>query len=344
MNKKALTKVLSPAQAKAQYSRAGQRNGKPHFTTPTKQVLSFSDEFRAKLLSSGPILNLGFACAFRCAFCYVESLMGRHSVVLRIRKQTGLNFKNFSLTRANPLPVLESELLYRDQSPRYTEPGIVFTSSLIDPCANTEILQTTLQACLLILKHTPWEIRVLTKSALITSLAQGLAAHKDRVLFGLSTGTLDDRVARQVEAGASSPTARIMALEWLHQNGFQTFGMICPILPQADYDRCADQVRTRILPLVSENVWGEVINARGESFDETIAALGAAGATNSQAAMQNVHNHKPAWEQYARRTFEALAAVVPVEKYRFLQYVQPGHTNWWRQQTSRGAVLLGKNA
>ena len=41
------------------------------------------------------------------------------------------------------------------------------------------------------------------------------------------------------------------------------------------YTQFAAEVAARILPFVTEFAWAEVINARGKSFDATIAALGA---------------------------------------------------------------------
>jgi len=339
---KIITNQLTKSQNKAVYTASGKKNGKPHFTTPTKQVLSKSTDFAQKQLCTGSILNLGLGCGFQCTYCYVPNQMARHAVPGRIQKKAGLSLGEISLLRKNPLPVLESELLYADGSPRFTAKAVVFTSTLVDPCANKEILDLTLGACRLVLQHTPWTIRVLTKSAAVVQLARGLEDFKSRVIYGLSTGTFDDRVARHVENGASLPTARIGALKTMHHEGFQTFGMVCPILPQNDYDRFANEVAERILPHVSENIWAEVINARGEAFKATIAALGKAGAEPTQVKMQRVNDDKAAWEVYARTTFEALAKVIPNERFRFLQYVQKGQSDWWQAQVIRGAVLLGK--
>lgn len=341
---KTLIKPLTPAQLNAVYTSCGTQNGKPHFTTPTKQVLSFSDEFMEKKLCTTPTLNLGMGCGFECSYCYVPGSMSRHSVVCRIQKETGHSLGDISLVRENPLSVLQKELLYADGTPRYNDHQVVFTSTLVDPCANKEILAMTMAACLLVLKHTQWTIRVLTKSAAVVVLARGLAEYKERVIYGLSTGTFDDKLALYVEKGASSPTARIRALETLRHGGYQTFGMVCPVLPQADYVGFAAEVAKRILPFVTENCWVEVINARGKAFSATIDALGKAGDTVTKTAMQAVHDDKAEWENYARATFEALSAVVPADKYRFLQYVQAGQTSWWRNQVMRGAVLLGANA
>ena len=53
---------------------------------------------------------------------------------------------------------------------------------------------------------------------------------------------------------------------------------------------------------------------------------------------------REAWENYARATFVAHTSVLPPQKLRFMQYVQPGQTLWWREGQHRVAVLLGKGA
>lgn len=338
------TTNLTPAQQRAKYNLAGQSHGKPHYTTPAKQILSFSEEFKKKELCTGPTINLGLACDYQCSYCYVPGLMGRHPTVLAIGKTSGNKHQEISLTKSDPLPTLKRELLYADATPRFMAHEVVFTSTLIDPCSNKEMLANTLGACKLVLAHTPWTIRLLTKSAAVVQLAKELVGDKDRVIFGVSTGTLDDNVARHVERGASSPTARINSLRTLAESGFQTFGMICPILPKTDLEAFADEVASKILPYVTEHVWAEVLNARGSSFRNTIEALKQAGDWGGQIALQKVHSNKATWEEYARDTFAALGARVQAGKFHFLQYVQEGQTTWWRNQMHRGAVLLGKYA
>lgn len=342
---KPMTNQLTPAQQRAQYTDTQTtRNSKPHFIAPTKQVLSYSEEFAKKQLCSGLTINLGMGCGFQCAYCYVPGQMARHPLVNRIRKETGLKLGEISLTRESPAHVLQRELLYADGTPRFRTLEIAFTSTLIDPCANLEILAQTREACLLVLQHTPWSLRVLTKSALVPRLATELQQYKDRLIFGLSTGTFDDTTARFLERGASPPTARLAALKTLHVQGFRTFGMICPVLPQKDYNVFAREVAERVLPFVTDNMWAEVINPRGKSFTQTIEALGKAGNFSAKYGFMRVKNDKCAWEEYARATFAALANVVPASKLRFLQYVQDGTAKWWREQSVKGAVLLKPRA
>jgi hypothetical protein len=70
---------------------------------------------------------------------------------------------------------------------------------------------------------------------------------------------------------------RIEALHWLQDNGFRTFGMICPSLPQSDYLAFASEAAHKLRVDRCEEVWAEVVNVRGESLHATITALQGAG-------------------------------------------------------------------
>ena len=60
--------------------------------------------------------------------------------------------------------------------------------------------------------------------------------------------------------------------------------------------------------------------------------------------MEETFKNADSWEQYCRELYEAFAAVIPPEKYRFLQYAKMRHIAWWKQHAGGGAILLGKSA
>jgi len=166
---------------------------------------------------------------------------------------------------------------------------------------------------------------------------------KQRVIYGLSTGTLDEALARAIEPDSPLPTKRLEALKELQQEGFRTFAMLCPILPQ-DPVAYAKEAAKRIDFAACEHVWAEVLNRRGASMQRTAQALEEAGLITWAQQLRRVfgNDSTPAWEAYARDTFNALAGVVPAGKLRFLQYVRPESLDWWTAQEERGAILLGK--
>src|SRR5947208_2637146 len=54
-----------------------------------------------------------------------------------------------------------------------------------------------------------------------------------RMIFGVSTGTFDDRLAAAFEEGTPLVSKRINSLHVLQDNGFRTYAMVCPSLPFA---------------------------------------------------------------------------------------------------------------
>ena len=319
-----------------------------------------SPEFGIKLLCDGLVFNLGDACAFSCEFCYVKAIAWKFTkdVVDRYngleRRACGggspLDFHEVVIRRANALQVLESQLIRRDGRPQYPDPDdrrVVFSSTLVDVAANMELLKETAEACRLILESTGWQIRLLSKSNLLAKLVEFIPErHHRRLIFGFSTGTLDDRASRAIESGAPHVSRRIKALHWLQDRGFRTFGMICPSLPQSDYSKFSRDICAAIRIDRCEHVWAEPVNIRSAAMPRTIAGLLREGLREEAEMLQGVHGPGTGalWEDYARQTFLAHARNIPPDKLRFLQYISTGSATWWARLRKKGAVLLGTDA
>ncbi len=181
------------------------------------------------------------------------------------------------------------------------------------------------------LRLTSFDLRLLSKSP---ELAYTVAAQlrerlpeptRRRVIFGLSTGTLDDRIAPAIEP-VPLPSKRLKALHWLQDKGFRTYGMLCPILPQEDPGAYAKLAMASIRAERCEQVWAEPVNFRvggkaeqGENEDAMLqrnsfqATLRGLASKTKEAAVrfEEVALDSDAWEQYCRRTFEALLAAAP---------------------------------
>lgn len=342
--------VLTKAQARATYVWTKKyRNGKPVFWVPSRRIISAKSAFEHKKLCDGPTFTLGLACYFSCLFCYVWGQLSRNASVLRILKETGLTFDQIAIERDNPLPFLQGEVIGKDGRPKFRDPNdrrVIFASPLVDVAANLPAAQATIAACKIILKNTYWQIRLLSKSAFLQTVAEGLADYQDRVIYGLSTGTFEDPLAQIFELRASTPTARLRTLHWLQDHGYRTFAMICPVLPQDDYHKFAAAAVRQVRADRCEHVWAEVLNVRGRSLVQTCAGLRQSGFEDEAQRLERVSGpkNKSAWEAYARAIFQAMSEVVPPQKLRFLQYVQAGQVGWWRQRQRFGALLLGAHA
>lgn len=343
-------------------------NGKPVLTRPAKTIINMESGFKDKLLCDGPTFSLGDACAYNCSFCYVPAMMAKAGYIPKAHKHAAMVVR-----RENALDVLRMQLLTLSKCkgffvPKYADPTdqrVIYSSPLVDVAANMDLVRETIEACSIILKYTHWHIRLLSKSNLLPHVARGLikAANDSkgaftvndtarRMIYGVSTGTLDDGQAAAFEQGCPKPSKRIESLHWLQDEGFRTFGMLCPSLPQRNYTQFAQDLLHAIRPEKCEHIWAEVMNVRGSSLSNTVSALHHAGFEWQASALQRVSEDTGAWEEYARATFHALrfnlaphthlAGGMP--RLRFLQYVTPRTRDYWAEYTTQGAVLLGAAA
>jgi hypothetical protein len=116
--------------------------------------------------------------------------------------------------------------------------------------------------------------------------------------------------------------------------------MICPSLPQTDYEKFSQDMAAALRAEKCEHIWAEVLNARGESFTRTLSALSKADYHWEADEFAHVSRDKEAWELYARRTFTAHARTFAPGQLRFLQYVTKDSRPWWSARSKKGAVLL----
>lgn len=319
-------------------------NGKPVIEVDATTVINFASGFSHKLLCDGLTFSLGSACAYTCAYCYVPDIMRRNPHNL----DEGLDHSSIVVRRRNSIEVMERQLTYKSGSPKFDDPNdqrVIFASPLVDVAANMELVRETIEACRLILTLTHWRIRLLSKSNLLPEVAEALANHKSRVIYGISTGTLSNGLARAFEPDAPLVSKRIESLHRLQDDGFRTFGMICPSLPQSDataYARFAQECATAIRADRCEHVWAEAMNVRGDSLLNTTKALRDAGYSAEATRLNQVSQDGPEWEEYARSTFEAHAGVYDSQpgKLRYMQYVTKATRPYWESRKAAGAVVL----
>lgn len=343
-------------------------NKKPVLEIEARSVINFKSAFEEKLLCDGPTFSTGMACAFSCSYCYVAGMFNRtpgDSPYNQAMKELGLEHERTVVRRKDALQTLVRQLTDAKGRPKFkADPNdrrVIYSSPLVDVAANMELVAETVDCCKAILALTHWQIRLLSKSPLLVKVAILLHrmvefdpacgfTHEEvdrRMIYGLSTGTLDDRVARAIEPDVPLASKRVAALRELQDNGFRTFAMVCPSLPQKDYLQFAIDMKEALRYEKCEHVWAEVINVRGQSFVRTQSALLAAGLEAEAELLASVSGagSSEAWENYARRTFSAHAFVMNFMqgKLRFLQYVTPASLGWWSCPSyGHQAVLLGR--
>lgn len=338
-------------------------NGKPVLHRPAKTVLNMKSAFAEKHLCDGPTFSAGDACAYSCSFCYVEAMT--HKLLRHDHSDLkDLDHMDIVVRRKEAVETLRKQILALPDAVR-AQGLTLYMSHSVDVAANMDLVRETVEACETILELTHWHIRILSKSNLLPKVAQLLTTWesrrdkgdfdpidvKYRLIFGVSTGTLDDDLAAAFEQGCPKVSKRLESLHWLQDEGFRTFGMLCPSLPVlGSYQEWSLSMMNAIRADRCEHVWAEVINVRGKSMHRTCKALHDAGYEAIAAELQRVSTDKTAWEEYARKTFLAHACRTDLldahgqTKLRFLQYVTPATKAWWHSHQPSGAVLLGSAA
>jgi len=161
-------------------------------------------------------MNLYRGCQHRCTYCDSRSLC------------YGIeDFDGEVLVKANALELLRRELA------RKRVKGYVGTGSMNDPYMPVErTLRVTGQA-LEIIAEFGFPVHVLTKSDLVLRDADILQAIQQRTsaVVSFTITTPDDALARQVEPGAPSPSARFAAMASLASRGIRTGVLLMPVLP-----------------------------------------------------------------------------------------------------------------
>lgn len=174
-----------------------------------------------------------------------------------------------------------------------------------------------------VLARTSLRLRALTKFDYVgrREWIEFFQAHPGRFVIGLSIGTLDDAWASRVEIGTSSPTARVKALHRLQDAGVPTFGMLCPIFPDALAGEGVERLVAAIRPERCETVWSEPFNDRNNW------RAVAAGYTDegSRAVVEGLFSGRDPqwrWSAYALDLYRRVHAALGTErhKHRYLLY------------------------
>jgi DNA repair photolyase len=309
---------------------------KHHFHYNGKTGIATTEGFKHKLLADYS-MNIGNICEFGCTFCYVPSVTNKQKTVLDILDK-GYKVDEFSSYRyrENVLETVATDLKKISSN----DQGTVIFCTTCDPCATQEHADTTIGAIKLIMTRSNLRVRVLSKSILINNIAESIPEYKDRVMYSLSTGTISEDISKAIEGNASLISARVKALHWLQDNGYRTYGMICPVIPSEvkGVSKLLDQVR----PQLCEYVWAEAINVRGKSLINTYNKLKVSGLENDADELKRVMESKLNWNTYSVTLFKNFQEEMHnrglLDKLRFLQYMNPEIEKHFRDQP--GAVCL----
>jgi DNA repair photolyase/energy-coupling factor transporter ATP-binding protein EcfA2 len=292
---------------------------KYHLTYDGKTGIAETKGFQKKQLADFAC-NIGNICHFGCTFCYVPSVVAKQKGVQNILKE-GYAWDEIShyRTKENLVKCVERDL-------KKIEPGdkrMVIFCTTCDPCATEEHADITSSSIRLIMESSDLQVRVLSKSTLILEIAKELDLYRERIIYGLSTGTIRPEISACIEGNASPVQDRFKTLKFMQDVGYRTFGMLCPILPsEMPYlDKLIDAIGVR----KCEHIWAEALNVRGKSLVKTRDQFKNCGLDEDAKSLDQVMGNKANWRDYCKELFlnvrNELEKRGASEKLRFLQYV-----------------------
>jgi DNA repair photolyase len=242
-----------------------------------------ANNFKYKSLSNW-VFNISMGCTHGCRFCYVPSAStNKHLKQLRkcqvadpdaqwggyslLRLWDEKKFLS-SLRRAENTPTNE---LKRDGNRAVifcstTDPYQVFKSSTPEKTKklNESALAMVENALNAIRDKSTINVRILTRSPLAKKHFALYKTFGDRLVFGMSLPTLNNRLARVYEPNAPAPSLRLKALKAAKKAGLHVYVAMAPTYPECDE---ADLRKT--LEAIAEidpiTIFHEPINIRAEN-------------------------------------------------------------------------------
>ncbi len=151
--------------------------------------------------------------------------------------------------------------------------GFVLMSFLTDPYTQSEAKYKLSRQCLQLILEAGHKVRLQTRSGMVERDFDIITAHPGQVLLGTSLPYLDDVLARTLEPRAPSPSRRIQMLNKARDAGIPTYVAIAPFMPFHGPDTLHG-VMEAVKPLVTNEIFCEVLNPKGSNLDMMYAVLG----------------------------------------------------------------------
>ena len=297
-----------------------------------KQPITRSPGFEKKELSTYK-LDLMALCGFGCRYCssnYGNYLrINREKFADAAEDQLGKRIypdqdPSLSMVWPDVLPKLEAQV--KSKRPSFGDGHTLVFSMLTDGFSPKLVEDGVTEAALrLVLDHTSFRIRILTKNAVVGTdkWIEFFQSYPGRFVVGLSMGTLDKSWATRVELGTSDPRDRLKATQRLQKGGVPTYGMLCPVFPDAMENGDLERLVTGLNPDKLEHLWAEPYNDRANW--KSVQAGYSSGSPGYQ-WFEDVYakGQKDLWSRYAADLYLDLRIMAErdgwLKKLRYLLY------------------------
>lgn len=265
------------------------------------------NRFKYKSLSNWSY-NIAVGCNHGCTFCYVPSAStnkmspalaeygvmdpdGQWGDYVILRQWNEREFRN-SLKRAEKTPI---ENLAKDGNRAVMLCTTTDAYQVMATATQQEYLRTLVRGALkMILEESTLNVRILTRSPLAKLDFDLFKEFGDRLLFGMSLPTLNNKLARVYEPKAPAPSQRLSTLQQARDAGLNIYVAVAPTYPDSDYNdmRATFQAVSELNPVT---VFHEPINIRAEN----VARIAEQGRAVGVDVNTSVFQTPAAWRLYA---------------------------------------------
>ncbi len=329
-------------------AKVGSSKGEPFDFWPHPAVIS-ENNFKYKSLSNWAF-NISMGCVHACRFCYVPDASANWQAAEL--KNYGVadpdeQWGSYSLLR----PWDEHEFLkslrkadgtlISELKPdgnravmlcTTTDPYQTFMASTPE---KTQLLNASAQALVrkaleAIRDHSTLNVRILTRSPLAKRDFDLFKSFGNRLVFGMSLPTLDNKLSKIYEPKAPAPTQRLATLKAAQAAGLHVFVAVAPTYPECD-EADLRATLTAIKELDPITIYHEPINIRSENVARIKEHAKELGVTVNTAVFQTPET----WRRYA------------VESLQLVQRVATdlgllGHLHLWPDKTLGSESLFLK--
>lgn len=204
-------------------------------------------------------LNCYTGCAHGCAYCYARYMQRFHP-----HKEPWGAFVD---VKVNAVETLKRQL-------RRAEPGPVFVSSACDAWQPLEAEHRLTRRCCELLLERGFQVNVLTKSSLVLRDLDIFCGRRAQI--GITLTTLDERLRKLWEPGASSVRERLRVIDAARGAGLATSVMFGPLLPGlSDSPAAIGDLLQKAADLGIERIWVDALNPRPRVWPAVARLLGA---------------------------------------------------------------------
>jgi len=193
-------------------------------------------------------LNCYTGCTNGCVYCYARFMQRFHPHAEA--------WGAFVDVKVNAIETLRRQL-------RRARPGGVFMCSACDGWQPIEAERRLTRGCCELLLESGFSVNVLTKSELVMRDFDLFAGRKAQSHVGITLTTLDDRLSRLWEPGASSVAARCRVIAEARRAGLETGIMFAPLLPfLSDTPKSLEAMFEHAADLGADDLWVDALNPR----------------------------------------------------------------------------------